>query len=237
LILSQAHREKLNKRSEVPMPMAERSEEKAIMSILKPLICFSLHKSSLKAVNAYIDNVASVLSMATVEATTSHAVFQLPEAAQITNASDLVSALKSTFVSTAHINLKAPRDEIDITITVESSLAQTQDMASTFILSVPDEQPLRFDNIEDLAPLIDVAVASTLAVGLQSAADEKWSLDKREALLVLEEDSQDERKNVWVVVNGQEGRLGLSSLQKKLAWNLGQESPAVGFWDAWAKIA
>jgi hypothetical protein len=147
-----------------------------------------------------------------------------------------VSALKSTFVSTAHIKLKAPRDEVDITITVESSLAQTQDMASTFILSVPDEQPLRFDNIEDLAPLIDVAVASTLAAGLQSAADEKWSLDKREALLILEEDSQDERKNVWVVVNGQEGRLGLCSLQKKLAWNVGQDSPGPGFWDGWTKV-
>lgn len=236
LILSQAHREKLNKRSEVPMPMAERNEEKIIMSILKPLISFSLHKSSLKAVNSYIDNIASVLSVATVDATTSHAVFQLPETAPIANASDLVSLLKSPFNSTAHIKLKAPHDEVDITITVESSLAQTQEMASTFILSAPDEQPLRLDNIEDLAPLIDVAVASTLAAGLRSAADEKWRLDKREALLVLEEDAQSERKHVWVVVNGQEGRLGLSSMQQKLAWKVGQESPGVGFWDGWSKV-
>ena len=236
LILSQAHREKLNKRSEVPMPMAERSEEKPIMAILKPLITFSLHKSSLLAVNSYIDNIAAVLSLAIVDVTPSHAVFQLPEAAQITSATDLVSVLKSTFVSTAHIKLKAPRDEVDVTITVESSLAQTQDMASTFILSVPDEQPLRVDNIEDLAPLVDIAIASTLAAGLQSVADEKWSLDKREALLVLEDNSQTERKHVWVGMNGQEGRLGLTSLQEKLAWKTGQDSPGVGFWDGWSKI-
>lgn len=145
--------------------MAERKEEKAIMSILKPLIAFSLHKSSLRAVNSYIDNIAAVLSLAKVDAAPSHAVFQLPETTQITNASELVSVLKSTFVSAAHIKLKAPREEVDITITVESSLAQTQDMASTFILSVPDEQSLRFDNIEDLAPLIDVAIASALLRG------------------------------------------------------------------------
>lgn len=237
LILSQAHREKLNKRSEVPKPMAERNEEKPIMSILKPLIAFSLHKSSLRAVNSYIDNIAAALSMAEVDMTPSHAAFQLPETAQITKASDLVSVLTSTFVSTAHIKLKAPRDEVDITISVETSLAQGQDMVSTFVLSVPDEQPLSFDDIEDLAPSIDVAIASALAAGLQSVADEKWTLDKREALLVLEENAQDEGKQVWVVVNGQEGRLGLSSLQKKLAWKLGQDSAGVGLWEGWSKVA
>jgi mediator of RNA polymerase II transcription subunit 17 len=217
--------------------MADRNEEKAIMSVLKPLISFSLHKSSLRAVNSYIDNLAAVLSLAKVDVTPSHAVFQLPPTAQITNASELVAVLKSTFVSTAHIKLKAPRDEVDITVTVESSPAQTQDMASTFILSVPDEQPLRFDSIEDLAPLIDVAIASSLAAGLRSATDENWNLDKREALLTLEDNSQGEGKHVWVVVNGQEGRLGLSSLQKKLAWKMGQDLPEVGFWDGWATIA
>jgi mediator of RNA polymerase II transcription subunit 17 len=237
LILSQAHREKLNKRSELPLPMADRNEEKAIMSVLKPLISFSLHKSSLRAVNSYIDNLAAVLSLAKVDVTPSHAVFQLPPTARTTNASELVAVLKSTFVSTAHIKLKAPRDEVDITVTVESSPAQTQDMASTFILSVPDEQPLRFDSIEDLAPLIDVAIASSLAAGLRSATDENWNLDKREALLTLEDNSQGEGKHVWVVVNGQEGRLGLSSLQKKLAWKMGQDLPEVGFWDGWATIA
>jgi mediator of RNA polymerase II transcription subunit 17 len=237
LILSQAHREKLNKRSEVPLPMADRSEEKAIMPVLKPLIAFSLHKSSLRAVNSYIDSIAAVLSVAKVDVTPSHAVFQLPETAQITNASELVSVLKSTFVSTAHIKLKTPRDEVDITVTVESSLAQTQDMASGFILSVPDEQPLRFDNIEDLAPLIDVAVESSLAAGLRSVADEDWSLDKREALLSLDETSQSEKKQVWVVVKGHEGRMGLSSLEKKLAWKIGQDLPAVGFWDGWSTVA
>lgn len=237
LILSQAHREKLNKRSEVPLPMAERKEEKAIMSILKPLIAFSLHKSSLRAVNSYIDNIAAVLSLAKVDVAPSHAVFQLLESTQITNASELVSILKSTFVSTAQLKLKAPREEVDITITVESSLAQTQDMASTFILSVPDEQPLRFDSIEDLAPLVDVAIASALAAGLRSAVDESWNLDKREALLSLDDNSQGERKHVWVVVNGQEGRLGLSALQKKLAWKIGEDLPEVGFWNGWATIA
>ena len=217
--------------------MAERKEEKAIMSILKPLIAFSLHKSSLRAVNSYIDNIATVLSLAKVDVILTHAVFQLPETTQITNASELVSVLKSTFVSTAQLKLKAPREEVDITITVESSLAQTQDMASTFILSGPDEQPLRFDDIEDLAPLIDVATASALAAGLRSAADEIWNLDKREALLSLDDDSQGERKHVWVVVNGQQGRLGLSSLQKKLAWKIGEDLPEIGFWDGWATIA
>jgi mediator of RNA polymerase II transcription subunit 17 len=237
LILSQAHREKLNKRSEVPMPMAERNEEKPIMSILKPLISFSLHMSSLKAVNSYVDSVASVLSTARIDVATTTAAFQLPEGTQITNASDLVTILKSPFTSTAHMKLKTPRDEVDITITLETSLAQTQDLTSAFILSVPDQQPVHLDNIEDLAPLSDVAIASTLAAGLRSVADEDWTIDRREALLSLAEDSENDRKHVWVVVNGREGRLSLNSLQKNLAWGEGGDAPRVSFWDGWSKVA
>jgi mediator of RNA polymerase II transcription subunit 17 len=237
LILSQAHREKLNKRSEVPMPMAERNEEKPIMSILKPLISFSLHMSSLKAVNSYVDSVASVLSTARIDVATTTAAFQLPEGTQITNASDLVTILKSPFTSTAHMKLKTPRDEVDITITLETSLAQTQDLTSAFILSVPDQQPVHLDSIEDLAPLSDVAIASTLAAGLRSVADEDWTIDRREALLSLAEDSENDRKHVWVVVNGREGRLSLNSLQKNLAWGEGGDAPRVSFWDGWSKVA
>jgi mediator of RNA polymerase II transcription subunit 17 len=237
LILSQAHREKLNKRSEVPMPMAERNEEKPIMSILKPLISFSLHMSSLKAVNSYVDSVASVLSTARIDVATTTAAFQLPEGTQITNASDLVTILKSPFTSTAHMKLKTPRDEVDIEITLETSLAQTQDLTSAFILSVPDQQPVHLDNIEDLAPLSDVAIASTLAAGLRSVADEDWTIDRREALLSLAEDSENDRKHVWVVVNGREGRLSLNSLQKNLAWGEGGDAPRVSFWDGWSKVA
>jgi mediator of RNA polymerase II transcription subunit 17 len=237
LILSQAHREKLNKRSEVPMPMAERNEEKPIMSILKPLISFSLHMSSLKAVNSYVDSVASVLSTARIDVATTTAAFQLPEGTQITNASDLVTILKSPFTSTAHMKLKTPRDDVDITITLETSLAQTQDLTSAFILSVPDQQPVHLDSIEDLAPLSDVAIASTLAAGLRSVADEDWTIDRREALLSLAEDSENDRKHVWVVVNGREGRLSLNSLQKNLAWGEGGDAPRVSFWDGWSKVA
>ena len=87
--------------------MAERSEEKTIMSILKPLITFSLHKSSLRAVNSYIDNIAAVLSLAKVDVAPSYAVFQLLESTQITNASELVSILKSTFVSLRQCSVTA----------------------------------------------------------------------------------------------------------------------------------
>lgn len=108
-------------------------------------------------------------------------------------------------------------------------------MTSAFILSVPGEEPLHFDNIDDLAQSTDAMVASILAAGLQSAADQSWNLDKKEALLMLEDERQNERKQVWVVLNGGEGRLGLNSLQKKLTWEVGDESPG-GFWDGFVKV-
>ena len=163
LILSQAHRDKLIKRSEVPAPMAERSEEKPVMSILKPLTSFLLHKSSLKAVNSYIAKATAVLSLAGIDVTASRAVFELPENNQITNTTDLVSMLKSTMVSTGNLKIKTPSNTVAITVQVESSLAQTNNMNSNFTLTAPDDLTLRFDAIEDVVQSADAAIASGLA--------------------------------------------------------------------------
>jgi mediator of RNA polymerase II transcription subunit 17 len=236
LILSQEHRNKLVKRSEVPEPMAERSEEKPVMSILKPLASFLLHKSSLKAVNSYIAKTTSVLSLAGIDVKASRAVFKLPENTQITKTADLVSMLNSTMISTGSLKIKAPSKTADITIQVESSLAQTQNMNSTFTLTAPDDLTLRFDAVEDAVQSADASIASGLAAALASRADGNWMQDEKEALLVLDEEGQDERKSVWVALDSQKGRLVLGSLQKDLVWEEGRDLPGVGLWEGWSKM-
>jgi mediator of RNA polymerase II transcription subunit 17 len=236
LILSQEHRNKLVKRSEVPEPMAERSEEKPVMSILKPLASFLLHKSSLKAVNSYIAKTTSVLSLAGIDVKASRAVFKLPENTQITKTADLVSMLNSTMISTGSLKIKAPSKTADITIQVESSLAQTQNMNSTFTLTAPDDLTLRFDAVEDAVQSADASIASGLAAALASRADGNWMQDEKEALLVLDEEGQDERKSVWVALDSQKGRLVLGSLQKDLVWEEGRDLPGVGLWEGWSEM-
>lgn len=236
LILSQAHRDKLTKRSEVPAPMGERNEERPVMSILKPLASFLLHKSSLKAVNSYIAKVTSVLSLAGIDVSMSRAVFELPEKKQITNTTELVSMLKSTMVSTGSFSFKTSSNTVDIAIKVESSLAQTYNMNSTFTLTAPDDQSLPFDTIEDVVQSADAAIASALATVLAVRADGNWMQDQREALLVLDEEGQDERRSVWVALDSEKGRLVLASLQKELVWEQGRDSPGVGLWDGWSKV-
>lgn len=236
LILSQAHRDKLAKRSEIPEPMAERSEEKPVMSILKPLASFLLHKSSLKAVNSYIAKATSVLSLAGIDATASRAVFELPEKNQITNTTDLVSMLKSTMISTGCLKLKTLSNTVDINIQIESSLAQTYNMNSNFTLTAPGDPTLRLDTIEDAAQSADAAIASALAAALASRAGGGWVQDEREALLVLDEEGMDEMKSVWVALDSQKGRLVLGSLQKDLVWGEGRDPPEVGLWDGWSKM-
>jgi mediator of RNA polymerase II transcription subunit 17 len=236
LILSQAHRDKLSKRSEVPQPMAERNEERPVMSILTPLASFLLHKTSLNAVNSYIARATSVLSLAGIDVTASRAVFELPQNNQITNTTDLVSMLKSTMVSTGGLKFKTSSHTVDIAIQVESSLAQTQNMNSNFTLTTPDDRSLRFDAVEDVVQSADAAIASSLATALASRADGNWIQDQREALLVLDEEDQDERKSVWMALDSQKGRLVLGSLQKDLVWEDGGDLPGVGLWDAWSKM-
>lgn len=241
LILSQAHRERLRKRSEVPQPMADRNEEKPVMAILKPLTSFLLHKSSLDAVNSYIHKAVEVLKLAEVDITTMPATFQLPENAQITSAEQLVSALKSAFVSPAHMQVQTPGSASTLTIgiTVETSLTQNQTTTSTLILNVPGEKQLHFSSIEDLAQAADAALATLLAGALRSRAGESWELDQREAMLVLSEpEDSDERRVVCVVVESGVGRLLLRPLKgDELSWEVGRDGPGVGFWEGWSRVA
>lgn len=241
LILSQAHRERLRKRSEMPKPMADRNEEKPVMSILKPLTSFLLHKSSLNAVNSYIAKAAQVLKLAEVDTTITRATFQLPETAQITNAEQLVTALNANFVSTAQVEVKTQGTESPLTlaITAETSLTQNQTATPTFLLSAPDKPALRFSTVFDLAQAADSALATLLAGALRSRTEQSWQLDQREAMLVLSEaEDADERRVVWVSFNSGAGRLGLSSLKgEELVWEVGREGPGVGFWEGWGRVA
>jgi mediator of RNA polymerase II transcription subunit 17 len=234
LILSQAHRDKLAKRSEMPEPMAERSEERPVMSILKPLASFLRHKSSFKALNSYIAKATSVLSLSGIDVTASRAVFELPESSQITNCTELVSMLKSIMISTARLEFKTPTGTIDVAIKVESSM---HNWCSVFVLTAPSEQSMRFDDaVEDVVESADAAVAYSLAAALAARADENWRQDRQEALLILDGEGQDERRSVWVALDSHKGRLVLGSLQKKLVWEEGKELPGVGFWEGWSKM-
>ena len=237
LILSQAHRDKLAKRSEVPEPMADRNEEKPVMSILRPLTSFLIHKSSLKAVNAYIAKATSILSLAGIDVKASCAVFELPQNNQITNSTELVSMLKSHLVSIARLQIKTPSNTVDIAIQVQTSLAQTYDTSSIFTLTAPGQQSLRFDNaVEDVVECADAAVTYGLAAALASGAEENWIQDQKEALLVLDGEGLEERKSVWVALDSQKGRLVLGSLQKEFVWEEGKELPGIGFWEGWSKM-
>jgi mediator of RNA polymerase II transcription subunit 17 len=234
LILSQAHRDKLAKRSEVPEPMAERDEERPVMSILKPLASFLRHKSSLGAVNAHFAKAASVLSLAGIDVTASRAVFELPENSQITNCTELVSMLQSIMISTARLEFKTPTGTIDVAIEVESSI---HNWCSVFVLTAPSEQSMRFDDdVDDVVGSADVAVAHSLAAALAARVDENCRQDSQEAMLTLDGEGQDERRSVWVDLNSHRGRLVLGSLQKSFVWEEGKDLPGVGFWGGGSEI-
>lgn len=243
LILSQAHRDKLEKRSQLPPPMSDRNEEKNFTSILKPLATFLIHKSSLSAVNAYTFKAGKALKSAELEITISRAKFELSEDAATTSAKDLIAKLKSPFTSTAHIEIKTPDSAPTITmdIAIETSVAESQNTNSTITLTIPHEQALRFDDVDDLAQNTDAALASLLAGALRTQDDREWALDDREAVLVREAESAEESMPVWVAVDSEAGKVILSdSRSSRLTWTVGDEperGPASGFWNAWRTVA
>jgi len=57
LLLTQAHRERLRTRSQVPPPMSDKKEEQPLLPILRPIMSFVLHRSALDQLNNYMGTI------------------------------------------------------------------------------------------------------------------------------------------------------------------------------------
>ena len=237
LLLTQAHRERMRKRSDIPPPLsAEKKEEKQILPILRPIMSFVLHQSAQTSVNAYLGRVAHLLSATQVENTFEQAGFSFGDTASLSNAESLIAKFMQPWVSEARLEIRRPdKEPTEIKIRFETTLAY--DFGTTFTLTTPSERSFRFSLFGEVREAADAAIASVLAQALAATAGEGWKCNEREALLTKADGDGGKGGSAWVSLSGKAGSLSLSSPAKKALWSVEDDSEQRSLRDAFDEIA
>ena len=237
LLLGQAHRERLKKRSELPAPLSDKQkDEKPILPILRPIISFVLHRSALDRLNSYMNVVARVLESANLQISQQPARFNLPDLTDSTNINTFIKTLMQPWVSEAALHISAPdTGDLKFRFNIETTLANS--FANVFTLNVPSRTDgYRFDNVDELVTAADTKVASGLAKAVEGALGEDWVCNDNEALLIEDVGPYEKSKSLWVSFDSADGVLSLNSLVNKMTWSLHGERSEIGFWDALGQI-
>ncbi|KAK5169640.1 RNA polymerase II mediator complex subunit [Saxophila tyrrhenica] len=238
LLLSQAHRDRLKKRSGVPPPMSDkRNDSKPLLPILRPLLSLVMHHRTVERLNAYLDLVASIVKTAKCELETQHARFELPQDAQSSTTESLISMLMQTWTSHVQLTVKnCEGGDESMTSTIETSLANNSSFGSAITLASSDADKHHFDDHEGLIGAADAKVASNLARGLLAVTDKHWVFEETEALLVKDTAAGEKSEAIWVALDSESKTLTLQSLKKKFFWTLGGEQSQESFAEAAAEL-
>ena len=233
LLLSQAHRDRLRKRSEIPAPLSDkRNDEKPLLPIIRPIMSFLMHHSALDQLNAYLETSARVLRAAQIMIEVTKAQFSLTNAS-ITDTESLVSALMQPWISETQFKVKGPNDDHDIAIRlgIETTLARS--FGSVFLLFDSSQtKPYRFESLDALVAAADANIASSLAKALSVSMAEGWTCNERGAEIVKPTGIDKEHWSIWVKVDSKASTLSLYSQTQSRVWKADEDSVKQGFWNA-----
>ena len=238
LLLSQAHRDRLKKRSEVPPPLSDsQKDEKQPLSILRPIMCFVMHQSALTRLNSYVNTISSILDAAKVETSWQAASFSLPSQEDEMDSETLINALMQPWVSEAQLTISGhDANDSQFKFRVETTLASGF-FGTLSTLNIPSlEQSYRFDNINELESAANSKVASGLAQSLEEVLGADWSCNENEALLVKDVGPGEKTQSMWVNLSSSDRELSLSSLVESTSWSLDGDASEMSFSDAAQKL-
>ncbi|KAK3050225.1 RNA polymerase II mediator complex subunit [Extremus antarcticus] len=234
LLLSQAHRARLKKRSEVPPPLSDkRTDSRPLLPILRPLLSFVMHQRATERLNSYLDEVARTLRAAKLEVDIQSAGFSLSEDAQSSNADSLISTLMRTWTSKAQLEVHGIGLGATLTFSAETELANNNSFSSNITLSTTKGAGVhRFDNFQELVRAADAKLASRLAEQLLALADDDWMFEANEALLTKDTAVGQKSESVWVTMKSGSETLSLRTLKKTFVWTLNAQCAEESFRNA-----
>ncbi|KAI7234675.1 hypothetical protein KC352_g15071 [Hortaea werneckii] len=228
LLLTQAHRERLKRRSEVPPPMTDKKEERRILPILRPVMSFALHRFAVNQVNSHLARIAQLTRAAQVQCAFENAVINVPSVEDLSGAEDLVTKLLQPWASEAKCEVAS----LGIRVQLETTLVT--DFCTRFTLIAPNNKVTQFAVDGELRNAIDAAVSSALAASLAVKAGEGWRCNQREAFL----ENEAAGGKAWVLVDGGAGILTLSGQEqdKSRVWRLEGESAQKSLWEVFGEV-
>lgn len=229
LLLTQAHRERLHKRSEVPAILMEQQNSQPRLQILRPILSFVRHQSAIDQLNTYLHQIEALLAAAKIRTSVRGAHLALPTT-DVNSAEDLCKLLLQPWRSDSAITIYDDKEN-GFTVNIDIMTSLSTSFGAVYILTAPDGHRIDCRNLDELRLSVDPCVASGLATQLGDAAPGTWKAIAREAMLE-KEGNGGMIERMWVELDSAEPTLVLRVGDRKMAWSsgIGEELEKRSFW-------
>nr|OQO20289.1 hypothetical protein B0A51_10474 [Rachicladosporium sp. CCFEE 5018] len=236
LLLTQAHRDRLQARSTTPPPLAERKAVKPVLKILRPIAAFLSHNMAMKSINAHLDKTSTLLLRASVKSQILRAHLKVTPEGGSKGIDALAATMKRTLISTAQLVVEGPGEQENATLTVTIETSSSQKPASSFTIAAQRGEQIVCNDSASAHIAADEAVAILLVQQLQSQAGPSWICSDEEAMLTKEADDRDEViRSERVEVTVGKGVIAMALSDQTLQWSVDGAVPEIGFWQAGIK--
>ncbi|OQO10642.1 hypothetical protein B0A48_03940 [Cryoendolithus antarcticus] len=236
LLLTQAHRDRLEARSATPPPLGERKAEKPVLEILRPIAAFLSHDRAMQSINAHFHATSTLLLCASIKSQTLRAHLKVTSEGGSQGIDALTATMKGTLTSTAQLVIEGPSEQESAKLTVTIETSSSQKPASSFTIAGQHGEPVVCDDSASAHIAADEAVAILIVRQLQSQAGPSWICNDEEAVLTKEADDRDEVvRSERVEITVGKGVFAMALSDQTLQWTVDGDVPETGFWQAGEK--
>nr|POF13606.1 mediator of rna polymerase ii transcription subunit 17 [Quercus suber] len=215
LLLTHAHRERLHKRSEVPVVLGEKTDTQTRPQILRPILSLVRHRAALGRLSVCLQNTTTLLSVAEIKTTVAQAELALPSG-DTNSADDLCKRFLEPWVSRASIAIYDTNEKpFTLQFVITTSLHTS--VGSVYTLIGPDNRRFDYTTLYDLQCAVDPTVAAVLATQLGDVAPGTWKAIAREAMLERQRDDGTIER-MWVDMDCASSTLVLHIDEQRVAW-------------------
>ncbi|KAK6437124.1 RNA polymerase II mediator complex subunit [Oleoguttula sp. CCFEE 5521] len=233
LLLTQAHRERLEARSATPPPLGERKAEKPVLEIVRPIAAFLSHDRAMQSINTHFHATSTLLLCASVKSQILRAHLKVTSEGGSQGIDALAATMKGTLISTAQLVIEGPGEQESVTLTIKIETSSSQVPASSFTIAGQRREQIVCNDTSGAQIAADEAVAMLLAHQIQSQTVPSWVCSDEEAVLTKEADDRDEVVcSERVEISVSKGVIAMALSEQTLKWVEEDEAPQISFWEA-----
>ncbi|QIW94916.1 hypothetical protein AMS68_000434 [Peltaster fructicola] len=235
LLLCQAHREQLERRSAIPAPISQARTERPLLRILRPLLALTQHRHSIQVLNDRFKILERVLQQAGVETKLQLADLRTTLSDMMDSATTLIDSLVAERSVEVVIELCPPGVLQTRRVAVRITSSVAPECETSFFLVATNVRDLHAGSIALAMIELDRVLANQLAKALAESSEQPWYVDDVDADLSREGLGITGVKDVQVVINGQTNVLDFTSSSFSRRWTLTEESET-SIWQVWKEL-
>ncbi|KAH0366118.1 hypothetical protein KCU65_g5635, partial [Aureobasidium melanogenum] len=232
LFLSYTHRERLTRRSELPIPMSSARKNTPVASIMKPVLTLLQHRSILGDISAYLERIKKLLDAASVDTTIETAAFD----PALLRSAETIETLMQRGLTPLHsrlkISLKAAHltEALEFGIEVRTSISPPAFGSAMLVTSPIGLSRVEIPEMQELKDYLNTAMANALGYGIVDRLV-NWTLNDRCGMLTRTNSNDKISIEVHGHENAAQDSLVLRTPKERFEWKVEDEMKQNGFWE------